>query len=143
MTSDAPASPPTLISASSFGSAPSTSSKRTMIRDGCSREAAFAAAIAVSAFSKSVWIIRVRTRPSATAPPCSRIWTKDFDTLLTVVLGRFTIMDVSSFCHRFPSLIQRTLDPRIQEGSHQVFRFAPRTSLLGQESSKKARLPDA
>src|SRR5262249_27563215 len=96
-TSLAPASPPTLIWASSRAAALRAPLANTITRHGCSRLASLAAVIASSVFApSSVTITRVSTRPRATAPPFSRTSTSLLLTWDVVVDGRSMITIDSS-----------------------------------------------
>ena len=79
MTSEAPASPPMRISASSREAVAFASIIKAIMREGCSLDASMATAIAASEPASSISTTRVNTLPSATAPPCSRMLTSSFE----------------------------------------------------------------
>ena len=101
-TSEAPASPPTRISASRRVGAAGSPRARTMMRHGCSNEAALAAWTADSMPASSVLITSVRTRPRATTPLFSRSCVMRLATWEVVVSCMRIFTGASSFVRRGP-----------------------------------------
>ena len=140
MTSEAPASPPTRICASSRSGPSTPASARTMIRQGCSRLASLAASMASSSCPDLVTTTRVRTRPRAITPPCSRRDMIFLEIFEVVVSGRSTIMAFSRFVRRGPAAhrprpVPNCRERRVRGCSSRPAQYSSNGSRIFQDSS--------